>query len=296
VVGLVNTSPGMASSVDAFRSDVSAQLSDVGLEVFFIEIAPGVSDLDAAIKDLLTEDLDVVVTWATPPAIAVAKQLDSTGVPMVFGNVNDPVGAGLITTLEEPGANITGVGGMFHHRRTMDLFRRVAGVEKVLLIYEPSGAASPSILALDREMGGDFGIEIVEVSVETDADLAGLLASPRPSEGDGVLLFGSPFVLRNQDALVAAATRWGLPVAIGSGAAISDDALVFVNVLRDDVVHQMARKTVAISQGADPASMPIQGGATVTYVNLSVAARLGINVPEDALALFDNVVPATVGS
>jgi len=296
VIGLVSGGQGMASNVAAFRSDVATQLADVGLEAVFIEVSPELPDLDEAIEDLLTKDLDVVVTWQTPPSVAVAQQIDSTDVPMVFGNVNDPVGAGLVTSLETPGGNITGVGGLFHHRRTIDLFQRVAGVESVLMIYEPSGAASPSILALDREMGADFNAEIVQVAVETDDALAKLLEAPPPSNSDGILLFGSPFLLRNQESLVAAATEWELPVAIGSGGAISDGALVFVNVLRDDVVHQMALKTVAISQGADPADMAVRGGALVTYLNLSVAAQLGISVPEDVLLVFDNVVPSTAGS
>jgi len=66
VVGLVSTSPRSISNVDAFEVKVTQQLSEVGLAVTFVEIGPGVSDLDAAIHDTLAEDPDVVVTWNTP--------------------------------------------------------------------------------------------------------------------------------------------------------------------------------------------------------------------------------------
>jgi putative ABC transport system substrate-binding protein len=290
VVGLVNTTEALVPTVDAFRIEVAVQLSDVGLEVTFVEIGPGVPDLDAAIEDLLTDTPDVVVTWTTPVSVTVAGHLDSTGVPMVFGNVNDPVGAGLVTALENPGVNRTGVGGIFHHRRTIDLFRRVAGVERIALIYEPSGAASPSILALDRAIGAELNAEIIELAVETDDELVALLAGPKPSGIDGIVLFGSRFTSRNQDSVVVAATRWGLPVAIGAGAAIQEGALVFVSVLAAEAVLDMAFKTVAISQGADPADMPVEGAPLVTYLRMDVVDQLGISVPDEALLLFDHVV------
>lgn len=290
VIGLVNMSPGLIPNVDSYQVEVADQLAEVGLDVEFIEVSPGVPDLDVTIEDLLADNPDLVVTWTTPTSVTVARHLEPTDVPMVFGNVNDPVGADLVTSLENPGRNVTGIGGMLHHRRTISLLQRVASAEKDVQIYKPGGAASPSILALDRKMGDDLNVEMVEIAVETDDELVELLAAPRPSGVDAVVLFGSPFQLRSQESVVVAARAWGLPLAIGTGSAIPEDALVFVHVLKDDVVHQMAVKTVAISQGAEPVNMPVQPGALVTHLNLNVASRLDITISDEALLLFDHVV------
>ena len=136
-----------------------------------------------------------------------------------------------------------------------------------------------------------LGIEVVEVIVETDADLVGILEGG-PGEGvDAVLVLGSPFALRNRLALSDAVATWDVPAAISLPAPqLFDGFLLGVATDQIDLARQMTDRAVAILKGGSAGRIPIGVAASLVLIDLDEARRLGIQVPDQLLLEFDTIL------
>ena len=108
------------------------------------------SVLQQIISDFIFDGVDLMVGVATPVAMAMQSQTDE--IPIVFAAVSDPVGAGLVESLEAPGANITGSSDYLDTAAVMDLIiAQNPDIEKVALLYDKSQDSSTTAIAAAKE-------------------------------------------------------------------------------------------------------------------------------------------------
>ena len=121
------------------------------------------SVMQQIIADFIADEADLMVGVATPVALTMQGMTEDNGIPVVFAAVSDPVGAGLVQSLEAPGANITGTSDYLDTAAVLNLiFAANPEAKKIALLYNPSEDASTAPIAAAKEILGGKGIEVKE--------------------------------------------------------------------------------------------------------------------------------------
>ena len=121
------------------------------------------SVMQQIIADFMADDMDLMVGVATPVAMTMQGMTEDNQIPVVFAAVSDPVGAGLVKSLETPGANITGTSDYLDTAAVLNLiFAANPDAKKIALLYNPSEDASTAPIAAAKEILGEKGVEVKE--------------------------------------------------------------------------------------------------------------------------------------
>ena len=131
-------------ALDQVEQGIIDVINESGLDVQYdLQNANGDINTAAQIANKYkTEKVDVAVGIATPVAVALANSIKD--VPIVFGTITDPVGAGLVTTLDRGEGNITGMSDAIPTREHIKLFKELAGIKTLGYIYTSNEANSIS--------------------------------------------------------------------------------------------------------------------------------------------------------
>ena len=115
------------------------------------------------------EKVDAVVAIATPVAVAMASTIKD--IPIIFGTVNDPVGAGLLSTVEHGEGNITGMSDALPIKANISLFKEIAGISTLGYIYTSSEANSVSALAEIEAACDELGLSLITQSITSSSEV-----------------------------------------------------------------------------------------------------------------------------
>lgn len=177
-------------ALDAVYQGIKDELAERGfkegdnLEVMH-ESAQGNSAIASQIaRKFVGASPDVIVAIATPSAQTVAAAARNT--PVIFSAVTDPLGAKLVSSLEAPGANITGVSDMLPIDKHLDMLQRVMpDAKRIGTVYNPGEANAVSLVELLEERLAARGLELVKGAATKPprfwAPPAPWLAKPMPS-------------------------------------------------------------------------------------------------------------------
>jgi putative ABC transport system substrate-binding protein len=242
--------------------------------------------------DLVRRNAAVIVV--NSPAMAAARAANPT-TPLVFVSGEDPVKMGLVSALNRPDGNMTGVtffGGS------------VLAAKRLELLHELVPKVSHVAILLDSDVGGsDFeagmpsvetaarvlGLQIVVVTSERDLDAA---FARIVTTGAGAVLFGGGPVLRTQvQQLIALAARHAIPVIYELRDYVEAGGLISYGASFPDAYRQAGVYAGRILKGAKPADLPImQPTRFELVINLKTAKALGITIPQDLRATADEVI------
>ena len=121
------------------------------------------SVMQQIIANFIAEEVDLMVGVATPVAMGMQGMTADNQIPVVFAAVSDPLGAGLVESLEAPGANITGTSDYLDTAAVLNLiFAANPDAKKVALLYNPSEDASTAPIAAAKEILSAKGVEVKE--------------------------------------------------------------------------------------------------------------------------------------
>ena len=157
------------ASLNQIVENIENQLAAIGKEkgVTF-DIAYDNCNADATvmnqiIANFIADDVDLMVGVATPVAVAMQTATEDNQIPVVFAAVSDPVSAGLVASLDAPGANITGTSDYLDTNSIMNLiFAADAAADKIGLLYDQGQDSSTTPIAAAKEYLDSKGIEYVE--------------------------------------------------------------------------------------------------------------------------------------
>src|SRR5690606_11096054 len=126
-------------------------------------------NLESEIQSLIDQNVDVIVSLTTPATITAKELTEENQIPVVFVPVNDPVGAGIVTDLTNPGGNMTGIiSGASETRRLEWLLTVAPGATQIYYPYNPDDPSPVRTLeTLTEEVAPQLGIEIVPFEVST---------------------------------------------------------------------------------------------------------------------------------
>ena len=255
--------------------------------------------LNQIIANFQADEVDLMIGVATPVAMAMQTATDGTGTPVVFSAVSDPVSAGLVASLEAPGANITGTSDYLDTNAIMNLILAAdPDVQTIGLLYDQGQDSAATPIAHAKEFLDANGIRYVE-RTGTTTDEVMLAAEALAADGvDAVFTPTDNTIMTAELAIYETFIEAGIPHYTGADSFALNGAFLGYGVDYANLGVETANLVAEILlDGADPASTPVMtfdnGTATV---NTETCAALGMDYAEiEALfaPLCTKVAPIT---
>jgi len=245
-----------------------------------------------ALADELIQRPASVIVGDTLPALSLKKR--TTTVPIVFATGGDPVAAGLVASLNQPGGNVTGVVffGTSLGAKRLELLREAAPKAMTIAVLmnrsNPNAEAElQDVQAAAQTMG--LQLVILEANSTSDIDAAFRTFAQR---GAGAVLSGAgAFMNANRKQIAALAASYGLPSMFVVREAALDGGLVAYGPSVPDAYRQVGIYAGKILKGEKPADLPVIRSTKFEFViNLKTARTLGLDIPQPLLAQADEVI------
>ena len=219
VIGCLTPLPPPANLGDLVHGPIHQGLSETG----FIEGQNFVSEyrwaeghydrLPALAADLVSRNVDLIITNSGAPPALAAKNATST-IPIVFTNVADPVGFGLVASLAHPGGNLTGFSNLtlvLTPKRFEMLCELVPHASVIALLVNPDNKMTEHHIRIMQEAARTKGIQLPILRAVTEAEIDTAFASLGQLQAGGLVVEADPFFFSRREQLVALASRYAIP-------------------------------------------------------------------------------------
>lgn len=269
-------------SVPASESIVTGArsvLEDAGVE-FVVKSSEGDAGTAQTILSQFDRDgCDVFMTITTTSTQATAKAI--TDKPVVFAGPSTPVEAGAVESLEEPGANVTGVAAPFPVEAQIDAMLAIdPSIKSIGLIWQIGDPAGDPLAEQSIAYLEELGIEAEESTI-SNASEASQAAQALVGKADAIMIPGSAVALAGAPAILKVANSNDMAMFGGEGGTASEGGLVSAAYDYENIGEEGGNLVLEIFDGADPATTPVVVPEPRISVNVDVAEKLGLQVPDD---------------
>ncbi len=279
------------SSLDASIAGFKQAIADAGLDVSYDdENANNDQTIIASIAGTIAAgDYDLVLGVATPMAQGLAQTV--ANIPVLFTAVTDPVGAGLVDSLDAPGANITGTTDANPVEEQINLVLDLVPDAKTIgVVYNPGEANSVVQVEWVKEAAEKLGLEVKEANAVTTAEVQ---QAANSLDVDAIYVPTDNTVVSALDSVIQVGESKKIPVIAAEGDSVANGAVATYGLSYEALGYQTGEMAVKIlTEGADPATMAVETQKEpVLYLNLGAAERMGVTIPQD---LIDQADPADI--
>lgn len=298
VVGFLGaTSPeGYATFVGGFQRGLKeAGFVDGDNVATIYRWAEGQYDrLPGLAAELVSRRVSVIVATGGLPSSLAAKQATET-IPIVFTLGSDPVKFGLVSSLNRPNGNITGVtllAYLLDAKRVELMHELVPDASVVALLANPNSPAQAEAQYADVEAAVQkFGQQLVILKAGTDSEIDSAIAGVAEKKATVLLVSADPLFLSRRDQLVALVTRHAIPSIYEFRQFAEAGGLMSYGINLVDAFRQAGIYVGKILGGAKPADLPVlQPVKFELVINLKTAKTLGLTVPNTMLVAADQVI------
>jgi putative tryptophan/tyrosine transport system substrate-binding protein len=243
--------------------------------------------------ELLALTTDIILVSSTPGTMAV-KQLTRT-VPIVFVNVADPVGAGIVDSLARPEGNITGfmVYDYSFGGKLLDFLKQIAPhLTRVAVFRNDTNTAGIAMFSAIQAMATSAGLQVTPVSVRNSDEITSAVEAFAHSPDGGAIVTGSAMYTVHRDLILKLIARYKLPAIYRDRFIVANSGgLMSYGPDRADMYRRAAGYVDRILKGEKPGDLPVQAPTKYELViNLKTAKALGLNVPQSLLTRADEVI------
>jgi putative tryptophan/tyrosine transport system substrate-binding protein len=258
-----------------------------------IDIRWGAGDADSFRRyaaELVAFAPDVIMAISSP-AVGALQQATRT-VPIVFVNVIDPVGGGLVASLARPGGNTTGF-SIFEYGlsgKWLELLKEIAPrVTRAAVIRDLSFSGGSGQLGAVQALAPFLGLELTPIDVRDAGEIErGITAF---GSNGGLIVTASTLVSVHRELIITLAARYRLPAVYFARFFVTGGGLISYGPDLLDQQRLAAGYVDRILKGEKPADLPVQAPTKYkTVINLKTAKALGIDVPPTLLVRADEVI------
>jgi putative tryptophan/tyrosine transport system substrate-binding protein len=281
-------------TIDAFRRGLqeNGYVDDQNVKLEF-RWADGKYDRLPALADDLVRRPAKVIVAALLPAARAAKAVTAT-IPIVFISGSDPIETGLVTSLNRPTGNVTGV-SLFSvpliAKRLELLHELIPGAVRAGVLVNPS---NPNAEANEREIktaARVMGLQIQLIRASSEQDFHAAFAAAGQQRLSGLLVSADGFYASRREVLVALAARHRIPTMYFQREFVAASGLISYGASSPEMYRQAGIYTARILKGEKPADLPVmQPIKFELMINLKTAKALGLEVPPTLLARADEVI------
>lgn len=274
------------ASLNQIVENINARLAEIESEqgitinVKYDNCNADANVMNQIIANFAADNVDLMVGVATPVAMAMQSATEDSKTPVVFAAVSDPVGAGLVASLEEPGSNVTGSSDNLDTNSVMNLiFAQNPDAKKIGLLYDVGQDSSTAAIEHAKAYLDDKGVEYVERTATTAEEVA-LAAQALVSNGvDAVFTPTDNTIMKAELAIYETFADAGIPHYTGADSFALNGAFLGYGVDYANLGRETADMIASIlTEGKDPATTPVitfdNGTATV---NTEICEKLGLD-------------------
>jgi putative ABC transport system substrate-binding protein len=292
-LGYVAAKGANPDRLDVFKRGL-AELGYVEGKNVRIEYREGVLDADyqRLVAEFVDRKVSIILAANAPAAVAAARA--TTNIPIVMLAVNDPVGLGLVKSLDGPGTNVTGttmyapqlIGERLRILKTM-----IPNLDKIAMVMNGNNANNPAQVARVRSEARDLGIEVLAVDIRKPDDVGPAFDRAAAFSAKAVVNAVDSFINSSRFDLAAEAEKRKLPAIYTDLEYVLAGGLMSLGPGHFEGYYGAAKYVDKILHGASPAELPITGATQFKLsVRRSALAKLGLTLPPDITARVNDWV------
>jgi putative ABC transport system substrate-binding protein len=282
-------------ALDAVRNGFIDYLNDKGyVEGEIVTYDINFAQADFGTATLIADKLvglnpDLVLAIATPSAQAMVNATET--IPILYSAITDPVGAGLVSSLDGGGKNVTGTTDLSPVDRQFELILEIVpDIKKLGFIYNAGESNSLKSLEQAKEEGAKLGIEIIEATASNSSEV---MAAAESLVGtvDAIHIPTDNTVVSAFEAITKVCMDNGIPLFAADVDSVPRGAVAAIAIDYYRLGLQTGRMAIAILEGKNPGDMPTESlEDLLLYVNLASAEKIGIEIPKKLVDKADEVI------
>ena len=277
------------ASLNQIVENIQARLKEIGdekgvaFDASYDNCNADANLLTQIISNFIADDVDIMIGVATPVAMAMQAATEDNGIPVVFAAVSDPVGAGLVESMEAPGSNVTGTSDYLDTAAVMQLSTAAdPDVKNIALLYDIGQDSSTAAIAHAKEYLDANGIAYGEYT-GTTVDEVTLAVQALIADGvDAVFTPTDNTIMKSELSIYEMLQEAGIPHYTGADSFALNGAFLGYGVDYAALGVETANMAASIAlDGAKPAETAVKtfdnGCATI---NTETCEKLGFNYDE----------------
>jgi len=239
----------------------------------------------------VNQGADVVVGVGTVTAQTFLKYTQGDKAKLVFSSVTDPVQAGIVQDLLNPGQNVSGVSNFVELEPQLELFKTIQpGLKTLGVLYNPGEANSLSINKRLETICPKMGIQLILQSANKTSDIA-QAATKLAHNVDAIFISNDNTALAALHTVVAIANKAKIPVYVSDTDSVEVGALAALGPNQYQVGLQTGAIVARSLNGEQLANIPVEfANKTELYLNKDAAATIGINFPDEVLRKASKII------
>jgi putative ABC transport system substrate-binding protein len=258
-----------------------------------IRYAPAGAQAQTRAKGLVASSPDVILAAAGSPGIIALQQATQT-IPVVFVNVTDPVGVGVVTSLSRPSGNMTGFTPFEYgiSAKWLELLKQIdPRVNRAGVLRDPTNPTGIGFLAAMQGVAPSFGVELTALNVQQADDIERALGEFVRGSNGGLIVTLNGVTIMHRALIATLAGRHRLAAVYPQRFFCAAGGLISYGPNAVEPYRSAAGYVDRILKGAKPGDLPVQAPTKYELViNLKTAKTLGLEVPPTLLARADEVI------
>ncbi|MCX7821151.1 MAG: ABC transporter substrate-binding protein [Brevinematales bacterium] len=283
-------------ALDSLEKGIQDELNERKIKVTF-DLQNANGDINTALsiaKKFKEQKVKIAVGIATPSAQTLVKELKDTSTTIVFSAVTDPVKAGLVSSLEKGEKNVTGISDMTPVETQIKLITQIKPVKKLGLIYSSHEDNAVTLAKITKDICKKLNIELIEATVTSSSEVKQATLSI-VNKVDAIYVTTDNTVVSALPSLTEVTMKYKVPV-ISADPSSAKDTQVLAALGFD--YYKMGKATgkliIEILEGKKAENIPTRfltdRKDLEFYINLDVAKKLNLNIPEELLDSADIIV------
>jgi putative ABC transport system substrate-binding protein len=226
--------------------------------------------------------------------VARAAKSATASIPIVFATADDPVATGLVTSLNRPGGNLTGVSlisGVLSAKNLELLHELVPTTKLIAVLVNPNSPSAEIQLKDAQDAANRIGVGILVLKASTEREVESAFATVLAEHAGAMVVVADPFFFLRREQFVALAARHAVPTIHFFREFVTAGGLMSYGTNLSDGYRQIGIYVGRILKGEKPADLPIvQPTRFEMVINLEAAKALGLTVPNNLLVAADEVI------
>ena len=243
------------------------------------------------VAELVRLKVDIIVTTG-PDATLAAKKASAT-IPIVFTAASDPLGTGLVSSLAQPGGNITGLSLMapdLDGKRLELLKEAVPKVARVAFLWQPGGRRNLPLTKMEAAAKA-LGLKLLSLEVRSLDDFKSAFARAKREGAQALITTTGGLINTQQRRVLDFAAKNRLPAIYHYSEFVEAGGLMSYAPSYTDLYRRAADFVDKILKGTKPADIPVEQPTKFEFVvNLKAAKQIGITVAPNVLVRADKVI------
>lgn len=291
-IGIIQHSEHEA--LDASREGFLAALAENGYDESKVEFdiqnaQNDQSNLKTISQRLVQNKNDLILAVATPAAQSVANE--TTEIPILVTAVTDLVEAGLVTSNEAPGGNVSGTSDLTPIKAQFDLMKEILPeVKTVGIMYNSSETNSEIQAKMAEECAKDLGLTVEFGTVTSTNDIAQSIQSIVGKVD--VLYIPTDNTFASAMATVGSmAEEYKIPTIVGEQGMCKAGGLATVGIDYYKLGYQTGKMAIQVLEGSDISTLPVETASDAAIcVNLDSAKAIEIDIPQSILDKAETII------